>query len=83
MAPRNTRVNPEVEVRSPARSFAKVLDNYYAPSRDRRGEQAFQQGVTRLGVSSKRRPTGSNPNVAKMKHNRVSQTQCVNKLVRK
>ena len=49
MAPRNTRVNPEVEVRSPARSFAKVLDNYYAPSRDRRGEQAFQQGVNAFG----------------------------------
>ena len=49
MAPRNTRVSPEVEVRSPARSFAKTLDNYYAPSRDRRGEQAFQEGVSAFG----------------------------------
>ena len=49
MAPRNTRVNPEVEVRSPARSFAKVRENYSARSRDRRGEQAFQQGVNAFG----------------------------------
>lgn len=45
MAPRNTRVNPETETRSPARSFARTLDNYYAPARDRRSEQAFQEGL--------------------------------------
>lgn len=46
MAPRNTRVNPETETRSPARSFAQTLDNYYAPARDRRSEQALQQGLS-------------------------------------
>lgn len=43
MAPRNSRVNPETEVRSPARSFLNSLDNFYAPSRDTRSEQATQQ----------------------------------------
>jgi len=46
MAPRNNRVSPQQEVRSPARSFAQTLDNFYAPSRDRRSEQAFQDGVS-------------------------------------
>jgi len=45
MAPRNTRVAPETEVRSPARSFLNSLDNFYAPTRDTRKEQAFQQGI--------------------------------------
>ncbi len=45
MAPRSTRVTPETEVRSPARSFLQSLDNYYAPARDRRKEQAFQDGI--------------------------------------
>ena len=49
MAPRNTRVNPEVETRSPARSFAQTLDNFYAPARDRRSEQAFQRGLQGFG----------------------------------
>lgn len=46
MAPRNTRVNPDAPTRSPARSFTKVLDNYYAPARDRRSEQALQRGLS-------------------------------------
>jgi len=46
MAPRNTRVNPEVETRGGARSFAQTLDNFYAPSRDRRSEQATQKGIS-------------------------------------
>jgi uncharacterized protein (TIGR02594 family) len=45
MAPRSTRVVPETEVRSPARSFAQSLDTFYAPARDRRGEQSIQQGA--------------------------------------
>jgi hypothetical protein len=45
MAPRNTRVSPETQVRSPARSFVQSLDNFYTPERDRRSEQAFQQGL--------------------------------------
>lgn len=45
MAPRNTRVTPETEVRSPARSFLNSLDNFYAPSRDVRGERAVQEGL--------------------------------------
>ncbi len=45
MAPRNTRVTPETEVRSPARSFLNSLDNFYAPERDRRKQQAFQEGI--------------------------------------
>lgn len=45
MAPRSTRVAPEAQARSPARSFAQSLDDFYAPSRDRRGEQAFQEGA--------------------------------------
>lgn len=45
MAPRNTRVSPETEVRSPARSFLQSLDNFYAPQRDRRSEQATQEGI--------------------------------------
>lgn len=45
MAPRNTRVAPETEVRSPARSFLSSLDNFYAPARDQRKEQAFQEGI--------------------------------------
>jgi hypothetical protein len=45
MAPRNTRVAPETEVRSPARSFLSSLDNFYAPARDQRKQQAFQEGI--------------------------------------
>lgn len=45
MAPRNTRVAPETEVRSPARSFLQSLDNFYAPQRDHRSEQATQEGI--------------------------------------
>lgn len=45
MAPRSTRVVPETEVRSPARSFAQSLDTFYTPARDRRGEQSIQQGA--------------------------------------
>lgn len=45
MAPRNTRVSTDVEVRSPARSFLNSLDNFYSPSRDRRRENAFQEGI--------------------------------------
>lgn len=45
MAPRNTRVTPETEVRSPARSFLNSLDNFYAPSRDVRSERALQEGI--------------------------------------
>lgn len=45
MAPRNTRVSPQTEVRSPARSFLSSLDNFYSPARDTRKEQAFQQGI--------------------------------------
>lgn len=45
MAPRNTRVAPETAVRSPARSFMQSLDNFYTPARDRRSEQAVQQGI--------------------------------------
>jgi len=45
MAPRNTRVAPETEVRSPARSFLNSLDNFYAPARDQRKEQVFQEGI--------------------------------------
>lgn len=46
MAPRNTRVNPTTEVRSPARSFAQSLDNFYAPKgRDTRADAALQNGI--------------------------------------
>ena len=50
MAPRNDRVNPETEVRSPARSFLNSLDNFYqAPARDARGERAFENGINSFG----------------------------------
>lgn len=45
MAPRNQRVTPDTDVRSPARSFAQSLDNFYSPARDTRKEQAFQRGI--------------------------------------
>ena len=45
MAPRNTRVAPDVGVRGPARSFIESLDNFYAPARDRRSERALQEGL--------------------------------------
>lgn len=45
MAPRNTRVNPDTPRTSPARSFAQTLDNFYAPMRDTRSEQALQRGI--------------------------------------
>lgn len=48
MAPRNTRVSPDGDVRSPARSFVRTLDTFYGQARDTRSEQAFQQGVGRL-----------------------------------
>jgi hypothetical protein len=48
MAPRNDRVTPSTEVRSPARSFLQNVDTFYQISRDRRGEQAIQQGVSAL-----------------------------------
>lgn len=45
---RNNRVAPDVQVRSPARSLAQRLDNYYRPARDSRSEQALQSGISRL-----------------------------------
>lgn len=48
MAPRNTRVTPDTQVRSPARSFLQSLDNFYAPARDRRGEDSIQKGIGQL-----------------------------------
>lgn len=48
MAPRNQRVAPESKVRGPTRSFVESLDNFYAPARDRVGEQALQQGFADL-----------------------------------
>ena len=45
MTPRSTRVVPETEVRSPARSFARSLDSFYTPERDRRGEASIQKGL--------------------------------------
>lgn len=45
MVARNTRVAPETQVRSPARSFLNSLDNFYAPQRDTRKEAAFQEGL--------------------------------------
>lgn len=45
MPPRNNRVVPTNDVRSPARSFAQSLDNFYSPSRDTRSEQSFQRGL--------------------------------------
>jgi len=45
MAPRNTRVTPETQVRTPARSFVQSLDTFYAPARDRRGEESVQRGL--------------------------------------
>ena len=50
MAPRNSRVAPDVQVRSPARSFAQSLDTYYRPARDTRKEEALQRGLS--GFSS-------------------------------
>lgn len=45
MPPRSNRVVPTNDVRSPARSFAQSLDNFYSPARDTRSEQAFQRGI--------------------------------------
>lgn len=45
---RNDRSAPDVEVRSPARSFAQTLDTYYQPGRDRRGAEALQRGLSSL-----------------------------------
>jgi uncharacterized protein (TIGR02594 family) len=42
MAPRNSRVTPDVQTRSPARVFAQSLDTFYAPARDTRKEAALQ-----------------------------------------
>lgn len=63
MAPRNTRVAPETEVRSPARSFLQSLDNFYAPARDRRSEQATQEGL------------GAFSGIVQEQANRAKQTQ--------
>lgn len=46
MVARNTRVAPDTQVRSPARSFLNSLDNFYAPQRDTRKEAAFQEGLS-------------------------------------
>lgn len=52
---RNDRAAPDVEVRSPARSFAQSLDTYYQPGRDRRGAEALQRGLSSLsGVFEQR-----------------------------
>ena len=52
---RNDRAAPDVEVRSPARSFAQSLDTYYQPGRDRRGAEALQRGLSQLsGVFEQR-----------------------------
>ena len=45
MAPRSDRVTPETQVRSPARSFAETLDNFYTAPRDRRAAQSIQAGA--------------------------------------
>lgn len=45
MVARNSRVTPDAEVRSPARSFLQVMDSYAAPGRDTRSERALQAGL--------------------------------------
>lgn len=55
MAPRNDRVAPNTEVRSPARSFLQNVDTFYAPARDRRGPEAIQRGISAIqGVLQER-----------------------------
>lgn len=48
MVLRNDRVAPSTQVRSPARTFLQTVDTFYAPARDRRGEQAIQQGISAI-----------------------------------
>jgi len=48
MPPRSTRINPETPSKGSAQSFVQILDGYYRPARDRRKEQALQEGISDL-----------------------------------